>query len=1005
MHLPGILLEEELGRGAYSVVYRARRAGAPCAVKIGRADQRTARWFRREGAALARVRHPGLPVVLEVGEAGGVPFLAMELVEGQTLAERLAQGPMEEAEAIELARALASTLDAVHRRGLVHRDVKPRNIVLEPGGRVRLVDFGFATLAHVPREAAGTRAYAAPEQLRVPAVVDGRADLYALGRVIYECVAGARWPEPPRDPERDLSPPLAAVVAGLVVPELEHRYRSAAALLADLARVGAGELPRGPGGDASDPEPLAFVARGAELAHLVSAFDEVRRGWGAVLLVRGERGAGKSRLLRELARAVAGEPRGARVLYVRCELDDPAPLAALRATLASLAGSLALEEASELRAALGPELAAFASALSSELAARLGVSPAAPRVGADAFSELAAELIARAAGRLGPVLLCVDDAQWIDPISAEVLARLSQRLRGLPILVAAATRAEAGAAVFGAGEQLRAIALSPFDEQAAGALAAAYLGAPPPPGLVPWMVRVADGTPLGLADVLDAMLDAGVLLPHDGEWRFDREVAERMQLPRGTLALLERRIGELPEATRRVFEAAAVIGRSFDHDLLAAVVGVGREDLGFAIAEARRNGLVEAAEGGVHRFVHDCVREALLSGLDGDARRAVHQRVAEALDAAGISDAYALATHYAAGLPERDLARVLEVCHAATARALEAFDHEAALRFVEMARASAERAGGELGPRLLMDAGEAELRLGAHAEAIARFEAALGGTRDPLARATILGRMAWAHQMRSDAEEAWRALERAFAELGEAMPVERPGSVGRTTLGWVESRLRAPPAPRTGAARERIELLCELHYQNARLGLENGRPLRLLQSTLRARFPCASGPDRARPSHAWRRCTESSPASWGAARRERCTSRAAAAWRRTSATRPSAPTARSSPPSRRASRATSTPPSSTCASSSASSGTGSRPTSSASTCSTRTGSRWCAGARARRGPGSRSPSSGWRGKGAYPPGLSSSRSRPAPPTPRSTRRTARRPSAARCARPSMPPRR
>ncbi|MCZ7682704.1 MAG: AAA family ATPase [Sandaracinaceae bacterium] len=635
------------------------------------------------------------------------------------------------------------------------------------------------------------------------------------------------------------------MVAGLVVPELDHRYRTAAALLADLARVSAGELPRGPGGEASDPEPLAFVARGAELAHLVSAFDEVRRGWGAVLLVRGERGAGKSRLLRELTRAVAGEPRGARVLFVRCELDDPAPLAALRATLASLAGSVAFEEAAELRAALGPELAPFAAALSSELAARLGVSPAAPRVGADAFSELAAELIARAAARLGPVLLCVDDAQWIDPISAEVLARLSQRMRGLPILVAAATRADAGAAVFGAGEQLRAIALSPFDEQAALALAAAYLGAPPPPGLVAWMVRVADGTPLGLADVLDAMLDAGVLLPHDGEWRFDREVAERMQLPRGTLALLERRIGELPEATRRVFEAAAVIGRSFEHDLLAAVVGVDREDLGFAIAEARRNGLVEAAEGGVHRFVHDCVREALLSGLDGDARRAVHQRVAEALDAAGVSDAYALATHYAAGLPERDLARVLEVCHAATARALEAFDHEAAIRFVEMARASAERAGGELGPRLLMDAGEAELRLGAHAEAIARFEAALAGTRDPSpARRSSA---AWPGRSRCGPTRRRRG-GRSSAPSGSSARRCRssgpPAWGGRPSAGS-RSRLRAAPALGAGAARERIELLCELHYQNARLGLENGRPLRLLQSTLRARalsLQLGSGP-------------------------------------------------------------------------------------------------------------------------------------------------------------------
>src|SRR5690606_30793711 len=110
--------------------------------------------------------------------------------------------------------------------------------------------------------------------------------------------------------------------------------------------------------------------------------------------------------------------------------------------------------------------------------------------------------------------------------------------------------------------------------------------------------RVADGTPLGLTEVLQAMIDAGALSPREGRFAFDREVAARMHLPRGALALLERRLRELPEATRRVFEAAAVVGRAFDHALLAAGVGVTSEELDFALAEARRAGLVEPIPGG-----------------------------------------------------------------------------------------------------------------------------------------------------------------------------------------------------------------------------------------------------------------------------------------------------------------------------------------------------------------------------------------------------------------------
>jgi serine/threonine protein kinase len=104
--IPGVELEAELGRGAFSVVYRGRRGEVPCAVKIGRSATATARWFRREAAALARVHDPGVPRVLDVGVAGGRPFLIMELVAGETLAARLERGPLPLADTLRLGRSL-----------------------------------------------------------------------------------------------------------------------------------------------------------------------------------------------------------------------------------------------------------------------------------------------------------------------------------------------------------------------------------------------------------------------------------------------------------------------------------------------------------------------------------------------------------------------------------------------------------------------------------------------------------------------------------------------------------------------------------------------------------------------------------------------------------------------------------------------------------------------------------------------------------------------------------
>ena len=246
-HIPGIEIEAELGHGAYSAVYRALRA-TPCAVKVPRNRGRWTRWAYREAVALARVRHPGLPAVIEVGEVGDAPFLVMELVEGETLADKLHQGPLTEREAVDLVTRLVDTLSAVHDAGLVHRDVKPRNIIIERSGSLRLVDFGFAapTERVSVHDAAGTPGYTAPEQFQNPSQVDARADLYAVGQVFLECMTG-RPPGPTE--ERSvagsatgrttseilrLSGPAGAVIAGLRAHEAGDRYPDARSVLRDL---------------------------------------------------------------------------------------------------------------------------------------------------------------------------------------------------------------------------------------------------------------------------------------------------------------------------------------------------------------------------------------------------------------------------------------------------------------------------------------------------------------------------------------------------------------------------------------------------------------------------------------------------------------------------------------------------------------------------------------------------------------------------------------------------
>ena len=209
---PGTVLAERyriddlVGRGGMGAVYRAEHLalGNTVAVKVLRASHGAhadmVRRFQREAVAASQIRHPGIVEVTDFGRtADGRFYLAMELVEGETLARRLARlGPFPPAEAMSLVRELARALDAAHTRGIYHRDIKPENVLLARDGSAKLADFGIARLTEGPRDARetaagvifGTPHYMSPEQAAGQRQ-DGRCDVYALGVLLFELLTGA----------------------------------------------------------------------------------------------------------------------------------------------------------------------------------------------------------------------------------------------------------------------------------------------------------------------------------------------------------------------------------------------------------------------------------------------------------------------------------------------------------------------------------------------------------------------------------------------------------------------------------------------------------------------------------------------------------------------------------------------------------------------------------------------------------------------------------------------
>jgi eukaryotic-like serine/threonine-protein kinase len=273
---PQVLLERYevgrlLGSGGMAEVYegRDRLLDRQVAIKVPLPqyahDPAFQQRFRREAQAAASLSNPGVVAVYDTGMHGGTPFIVMEFVGGRTLKETiLAEGPLHPDRAAAIAADVCSALAAAHARGLVHRDVKPPNVMLTPTGRVKLMDLGIAradtaesatqTGAHTAM--IGTALYLSPEQAQGQPV-DPRSDLYSLGCCLYEMLTGTvpfrgatpvailyrhvrEDPAPPRLLNPDVPPDLEAVCLKALAKRPEDRYQTAVAMREDLERARAG---------------------------------------------------------------------------------------------------------------------------------------------------------------------------------------------------------------------------------------------------------------------------------------------------------------------------------------------------------------------------------------------------------------------------------------------------------------------------------------------------------------------------------------------------------------------------------------------------------------------------------------------------------------------------------------------------------------------------------------------------------------------------------------------
>ncbi len=794
----------QLGAGGLGVVHRVedRASGQILAMKVMPRALGVAN-LRSEFVALARLRHDNIVRVFDYGlTSSGQDYFTMELVEGPPLLEAVAEVPSPGF--YQLVGGVLRALAFLHAREMVHADIKPSNILLDgkqlasdPGRAVRLVDFGLAAALADPSSSAarGTFPYAAPEVYA--GRLDARSDLYALGVVLYQLVAGIPpfagqdvaatlaaqrrgQPRSPRELRPEIPTELSELILALIDPLPGARPQTADEVLARINEIAGTDF------ETADARPLVdltgvFVGRERDLSDLRRMWHEAGQGRGGVALVCGETGIGKSRLLAELRLGVQLD--GGRVHAAELGGHSDLPYAGL----APLARALV--------AGLGdptPALATLAPLLG-------GPGPDSGDAGSRfALAEAMAEVVL-ALGRREPVLITIDNLDATDPTTAELLAYLARSVADASVLLVLAGHdepiareeqrepgplARVARSVAGAVRGQR-IDLPPLDRGSLFRLAEQAFGRDIARRLHDDLFRTSSGNAAHAARALETMVQQGTIAREHGAWVLRGE-APAIPLPPGARDAALARAATLAPPEREILDVAAVLGDDFTRALLTALAGgPDREtavDTTLAAAIAGRLLRADAAAGSF-RFLHSGVAEALYAAIPAETRNALHRRAAEFLEqerARGAPvTAAALARHYLAIDDPRGVA-----CGVDAARERHrAHDPHGALAWYLRVRPAIDRI--ELAAEVDEKLGDLHTLLGDVDAAGAAYQLAYAAAVDrPADHIRLAGRLGELKRRLGDGELALSLLMSALAEARKHRLVAEEARC-QLQIGWV----------------------------------------------------------------------------------------------------------------------------------------------------------------------------------------------------------------------------
>ncbi len=698
MELPSYQLLTKLAESEQQLVYRALRNVDGARVLLKRpssAGPRSARALPppREFELLQALDLPCTLRPLERLSHQGMDWFVYADPGAAPLTSLLAPQPIPLSWVLEVAHKLAASLAELHRRGVIHKDLQPSNVWLHPTTRELWLDgFAFASREVLenpsplpPALLQGRLAYASPEQTgRMNRVLDYRTDFYSLGIVLYELLCGARpflsadplelihahIAKPPvdiRELRAEVPEPLAQIVMKLLEKTAEARYQSALGIKADLevcAREWSARRAIGPfllaSQDVSDQLllPQRLYGREREVERLIQSFSLTCDGANVLLLVSGYSGVGKTSLIQELYRPIVAQ-RGHFIAGKFDQIVRNLPYGALLQAFRALLQQLLTEGEAELARwrqrlleGLGTNAAVMSEVLP-EIELILGPQPSAPALEAAETQNRFRLVLQRFVGALSspehPLLLFLDDLQWADAASLELLTPLltSQHVHSLCV-VGAYRDNEVGpshalnqsvASLPASGVHVERIELGPLDRHDLRQFAVDCLHRRDPEieALAELLLAKTEGNPFFAIQFLKMLGEEGLIAFDHERGRFQVDLAAIAEAPstHNVIELMSRRIARLSPDAQRTLTLAACVGNPFEVDTLSIVSERTPSETEASLAEALEQGLILRRPGTAHAagtalgaslyaFLHDRVQQAAYAELAESSRPAVH---------------------------------------------------------------------------------------------------------------------------------------------------------------------------------------------------------------------------------------------------------------------------------------------------------------------------------------------------------------------------------------------